>query len=233
MKTQIWERTEMTLRSSSGICQEEHKAITTGSCRQDDSAPRVHLVSFHSWLKSTTDWLSLGREPWLKGPELHLVGEEWFSKLKMRGCWQEGGYMLNSQCFLPWSSQNLVLRLKLKRLLGNQLQKTWGQSLCTVWSRRCRHRSRWGPSGPDHPACGKMYPLLAEGSGLIRTPQCFPLGLQVVCPLTLGLFSRGAFAALLGSICSTFCPPVSKTACLLQNNSVDSWIRWLPHSPPH
>lgn len=48
------------------------------------------------------------------------------------------------------------------------------------------------------PAYGKMHPLHAERFGLIRTSYCSPLGLTVVCPLTLGLFSRRAFCLHVG-----------------------------------
>lgn len=72
--------------------------------------------------------------------------------------------------------------------------------------------SGWFRSWPS--VCDKMYPLLPESFGLVRTSQCSPLGLPVACPLfphlTLGLFSRGDFATPLGSVCSAFCCHLGK-----------------------
>lgn len=59
-------------------------------------------------------------------------------------------------------------------------------------------------------AYDEKHPFRAESFRLIRTSQCSPLGLPIVRPLTLGLFSRDAFAALLGPICSAFCPHFRK-----------------------
>lgn len=65
MKSQIQERTEMTLRSSSGIWQEEDRTVTAGSYHQDDSAPRVHIpfkIEKHHQLAE------LGQGTLIKGP---------------------------------------------------------------------------------------------------------------------------------------------------------------------
>lgn len=57
------------------------------------------------------------------------------------------------------------------------------------------------------PAYDKMHPLHAERFVLIRTSYCPPLGLPIVCPLTLGLFSRGAFCLHLGKQPNSLSPP--------------------------